>query len=80
MIEDDTNSAWVWDHERDMKNALLYKTFPTLDSDRQAIEGDVIVVSDVDEIPKPETIALLRYANSHNHVDSHLSRDIFPTM
>ncbi len=51
-----------------MKNALLYQTFPTLDSDRQAVEGDVILVSDVDEIPKPETITLLRYANSQNQV------------
>ena len=59
-----------------MKNALLYKTFPTLDSHRQAIEGDVILVSDVDEIPKPETITLLRYANPHNHMECHLSRDI----
>ena len=63
-----------------MKNALLYKTFPTLDSDRQAIEGDVILVSDVDEIPKPETITLLRYADPYNHTDSHLRHGISSTM
>lgn len=76
MIEDEVNSTWVWDHEIDMKNALLYKTFPALDSDRQAMEGDVIVVSDVDEIPKPETMTLLRYVYPHNYTESRPPKDV----
>lgn len=52
----------VWVHERFMKDAMLYKTFPSLvGTEREAKEGDVILVSDVDEIPKPQTVSLLRY-------------------
>ena len=64
VIEDEVNSTLAWDHQRFMKNAMLYRTFPELvGSDREANEGDVILIADVDEIPKPETITLLRYCN-----------------
>jgi beta-1,4-mannosyl-glycoprotein beta-1,4-N-acetylglucosaminyltransferase len=47
-----------------MKNAMLYKTFPTfVRADRKAHEGDVILVADVDEIPKPETMTVLPYCD-----------------
>ena len=64
VIENPVNSTLAWDHHRYMKNAMLYNTFPTLvGSDREANEGDVILISDVDEIPKPETVTLLRYCD-----------------
>jgi beta-1,4-mannosyl-glycoprotein beta-1,4-N-acetylglucosaminyltransferase len=63
-VDDEVNSTDVWVHERFMKNAMLYKTFPTfVGTDHEAHEGDVIVVADVDEIPKPETMTLLRYCD-----------------
>ncbi|EMC91821.1 glycosyltransferase family 17 protein, partial [Baudoinia panamericana UAMH 10762] len=51
----------TWDHEDYFRNALLYATFPKLVGTLQeAQEGDVLIVSDVDEIPKPEAIVVLR--------------------
>ena len=64
VIDNPVNSTLAWDHQRHVMNAMLYNTFPTLvGSDREANEGDVILISDVDEIPKPETITLLRYCD-----------------
>jgi beta-1,4-mannosyl-glycoprotein beta-1,4-N-acetylglucosaminyltransferase len=65
-VDDEVNrtESDVWVSERSMKNAMLYKTFSTfVGTDREAHEGDVIVVADVDEIPKPETMTLLRYCD-----------------
>jgi hypothetical protein len=58
------NVTDVWVHERFMKDAMLYETFPSLiGTEKEAKEGDVILVSDVDEIPKPQTVSLLRHCS-----------------
>ena len=44
-----------------LRNALLHNAFPSLMfSEMEAKEGDVLIVGDVDEIPKPDTVAVLR--------------------
>ncbi|WPH02605.1 glycosyltransferase family 17 protein [Acrodontium crateriforme] len=51
----------AWEHESFMRNAMLDKVFPDLmGTEKQAQQGDVLLVSDIDEIPKPETITVLR--------------------
>lgn len=61
LVEDPIDSTRSWDHEDFFRNALLYKTFPHFrGGQKQADEGDVIILSDIDEIPKPETVQLLR--------------------
>lgn len=62
-VEDTIRSTWTWDHEDFIRNALLYETFPRMREDQQASYGDVLVVSDIDEIPKPETMLVLRYCD-----------------
>nr|POE72444.1 beta-1,4-mannosyl-glycoprotein 4-beta-n-acetylglucosaminyltransferase [Quercus suber] len=52
----------TWDHEDFMRNALFDHVFPTLVDTQQAAQlGDVLIVSDIDEIPKPGTVNALRY-------------------
>lgn len=48
----------TWAHEDFMRNSLFYDAFPM----ELATAGvDVIIVSDVDEVPKPETIEVLKH-------------------
>ena len=57
VVEDEVVSSRSWDHEDFFRNAMLDRAFPSLaGTERQASEGDVIVVSDIDEIPRPETM------------------------
>ena len=49
-----------WGREHFSRNAMLTQVFPTLSGPAQPHMGDVIVVSDVDEIPRPEIIKSLR--------------------
>ena len=51
-----------WAREHFSRNAMMDQVFPTLkgDRDREVQQGDVIIVSDVDEIPRPEIIKSLR--------------------
>ena len=63
VVEDTIHSTWAWDHEDFIRNALLYETFPRMTGGQQANYGDVLVVSDIDEIPKPETMVILRYCD-----------------
>ena len=61
VVEDDIDSSRTWDHEDFVRNALLYNTFPYMrGSSHQANDGDVLVISDIDEIPRPEALTLLR--------------------
>ncbi|CAK4030381.1 glycosyltransferase family 17 [Lecanosticta acicola] len=54
----------TWDHEDYFRNSLFHSTFPDLlYSEREAQRGDVLIVSDVDEIPKPEALNVLRYCD-----------------
>lgn len=50
----------TWDREHYQRNSLLDAVFPSLLGHQAPNLGDVLIVSDVDEIPKPETLTILR--------------------
>ena len=50
----------AWGREHFSRDAMLTQVFPTLSGLSQPQMGDVILVSDVDEIPRPEVIKSLR--------------------
>lgn len=50
----------TWEREHYSRDALLHQIFPSLIGEQAPNLGDVIMVSDIDEIPKPETVAKLR--------------------
>lgn len=52
------NDAWAREHFS--RNAMMDQVFPTLTGDQEVQLGDVILVSDVDEIPRAEIIKSLR--------------------
>jgi beta-1,4-mannosyl-glycoprotein beta-1,4-N-acetylglucosaminyltransferase len=54
------SSNVAWDHEAFQRNAMFDQVFPSLSGDQKPILDDVILVSDIDEIPRPETLQLLR--------------------
>jgi beta-1,4-mannosyl-glycoprotein beta-1,4-N-acetylglucosaminyltransferase len=49
-----------WDWEDRQRNALFDQVFPDLSGEQEPNAGDVILVSDVDEIPRPATLTVLR--------------------
>ncbi|KAI5294246.1 hypothetical protein KEM52_004393 [Ascosphaera acerosa] len=49
-----------WDHEVWQRNSMLTQVFPKLRGEQEPHLGDVLLVSDLDEIPRPETVSLLR--------------------
>lgn len=53
-------STITWDHEDLQRNAMFDQVFPNLSGERQANPGDVILVSDIDEMPRPATLQVLR--------------------
>ncbi|KAJ8070858.1 hypothetical protein OCU04_001220 [Sclerotinia nivalis] len=50
----------TWDYEDHQRNAMFTQVIPQLNGDQTANLGDVLIVSDIDEIPRPETLDLLR--------------------
>ncbi|KAF2771458.1 hypothetical protein EJ03DRAFT_342215 [Teratosphaeria nubilosa] len=51
----------TWDHEDYMRNALFNSVFPSLSgTEEEAQNGDVLIVGDIDEVTKPETLFVLR--------------------
>lgn len=50
----------AWAREHFSRNAMMDQVFPTLTGEKEVKQGDVIVVSDVDEIPRSEIIKSLR--------------------
>lgn len=50
----------TWSREHFTRNAMMTQVFPTLDGERKVHMNDVLVVSDVDEIPRPEILKSLR--------------------
>ncbi|TVY62307.1 Beta-1,4-mannosyl-glycoprotein 4-beta-N-acetylglucosaminyltransferase [Lachnellula suecica] len=50
----------TWDYEDHQRNAMYLQVIPGLQGEQQANFGDVVLVSDVDEILRPATLALLR--------------------
>lgn len=64
-IVEDPGSAVLgsrtWDHEDFLRNALFDHVFPSLlGTTQEAMPNDVLIVSDIDEIPKPATVEVLR--------------------
>jgi beta-1,4-mannosyl-glycoprotein beta-1,4-N-acetylglucosaminyltransferase len=53
-------TANSWAHERHQRNAMFTQVFPFLNTTQAAHDGDVILVSDLDEIPRPATLTVLR--------------------
>lgn len=49
-----------WQQEIFTRNALLDQVIASLDDDRAPREGDVLLVSDIDEVPRPSTLITLR--------------------
>jgi beta-1,4-mannosyl-glycoprotein beta-1,4-N-acetylglucosaminyltransferase len=62
-IHDPLTSTRTWDHEDFLRNSLLYSVFPGLKGAEMPYRGDVLIVSDMDEILRPETVLLLRYCD-----------------
>ncbi|KAL8834403.1 MAG: hypothetical protein Q9170_003771 [Blastenia crenularia] len=50
----------TWARESFSRNAMFDQVIPFLDDDQAAGLGDVILVSDVDELPRPDTLKVLR--------------------
>ncbi|ESZ93099.1 glycosyltransferase family 17 protein [Sclerotinia borealis F-4128] len=53
-------SSRTWDYEDHQRNAMFTQVIPQLNGSQTASVGDVLIVSDIDEIPRPETLELLR--------------------
>ena len=50
----------AWEQERFMRNALFDQVLTSLTGDAAPELGDVILISDIDEIPRPSTMKALR--------------------
>ncbi|PQE04091.1 glycosyltransferase family 17 protein [Rutstroemia sp. NJR-2017a BVV2] len=57
------NSRRTWDYEDHQRNAMFTQVIPQLKGAQAANLGDVLLISDIDEIPRPETLDLLRGCN-----------------
>jgi beta-1,4-mannosyl-glycoprotein beta-1,4-N-acetylglucosaminyltransferase len=57
---DDTDFQSTWDREVFQRNAMITQVIPDLTGDKKAEMDDVIIIADVDEIPRPETLVTLR--------------------
>lgn len=53
-------SSTTWQRETFSRNAMFKQVIPFLTGDATASIGDVILVSDVDEIPRPDALQTLR--------------------
>lgn len=54
-------STRTWDYEDHQRNAMFLQTFPRMHGGQEEPQlGDIILVSDVDEVPRPATIMILR--------------------
>ncbi|OAA35943.1 glycosyl transferase family 17 protein [Metarhizium rileyi] len=50
----------TWDFEDLQRDSMFTQVFPRLTGEQAPNKGDVIIVADVDEIPRPETVTTLR--------------------
>ena len=61
LLEDaPTSSNISWDHERHQRNAMFTQVLPFLQNEKAPNIEDIILVSDLDEIPRPASLTLLR--------------------
>ncbi|KAK2048504.1 family 17 glycosyltransferase, partial [Colletotrichum somersetense] len=70
-LEELKKDGTAWDHETKSRNALYQQVFPTLVGEQAAATDDVLIVGDVDEIPKPEIVRALRNCNIPPRVTIH---------
>lgn len=60
VLTDNLNTTSAWEHEELQRNALLDQVIPFLDGPQKIHTDDVLIVSDIDEIPRPLTVTILR--------------------
>jgi beta-1,4-mannosyl-glycoprotein beta-1,4-N-acetylglucosaminyltransferase len=60
ILENSISSTRTWDHEDLQRNAMYDQVLPNLVGEQAPQLGDVILVSDVDEIPRPASLTVLR--------------------
>ncbi|KAF5722089.1 beta-1 4-mannosyl-glyco 4-beta-n-acetylglucosaminyltransferase [Fusarium mundagurra] len=53
----------AWDYEDLQRDAPFDQVLLSLDGPRAPNKADVLIVADVDEIPRPQTLLVLRYCN-----------------
>ncbi|KAH7243637.1 glycosyltransferase family 17-domain-containing protein [Fusarium redolens] len=53
----------AWDYEDLQRDAPFEQVMLSLDGPRAPNRGDVLIVADVDEIPRPQSLLVLRYCN-----------------
>lgn len=64
VVYDPIKSDDIWDHEEWFSNSMLTQVFPGLvGTQYEAHDGDVLVVSDMDEIVRPGAMLLLRHCD-----------------
>jgi len=61
----------TWARERFSRNAMYDQVIPRLEGAQEAFQGDVILVSDVDEIPRPDVLKALRNCDFPKEVTLH---------
>lgn len=57
------NPKRAWDYEDLQRDAMFDQAMAGLTGPKAPIQGDVIIVADVDEIPRPESLVVLRSCN-----------------
>ncbi|POR37315.1 Beta-1,4-mannosyl-glycoprotein 4-beta-N-acetylglucosaminyltransferase [Tolypocladium paradoxum] len=57
------NPHRAWDYEDLQRDAMYEQVMLGLEGQRTPTEGDVIIVADVDEIPRPQSLLVLRSCN-----------------
>ncbi|EJP64460.1 Beta-1,4-mannosyl-glycoprotein 4-beta-N-acetylglucosaminyltransferase [Beauveria bassiana] len=57
------NPHRAWDYEDLQRDAMYTQVMPGLTGHKAPVNGDVMVVADVDEIPRPESLLVLRSCN-----------------
>ncbi|QSZ33799.1 hypothetical protein DSL72_005371 [Monilinia vaccinii-corymbosi] len=65
------SSSSAWDKEEHQRNAMFTQVIPRLNGTKAANPGDVIIVSDVDEIPRPKTVDVLRTCDYKGSITLH---------
>ncbi|KAK0667191.1 family 17 putative glycosyltransferase [Cercophora samala] len=53
----------TWNVEDFQRNAMLTQVFPSLSGPFTPFPHDVLVISDIDEVPRPSTLSLLRHCS-----------------
>ncbi|KAG9238279.1 glycosyl transferase family 17 protein [Amylocarpus encephaloides] len=54
------DARWTWDMEDHQRNAMYKQVIPGLQGAQMANIGDVLIVADVEEIPRPTAITIMR--------------------